>query len=470
MKISVRRKSFLLSATLLLTARLLVSTPLSAQTLAGGYSHTLARCHDGMLMQWGCNQFEGGWCGGEQEQAVPNVGPALANAIDVVTHERHSLALLADGTVAAWGVNSSGQLGTGTDTPSNTPVPVGPLNGIVSIACGERHSLVASSTGHVYAFGYNNVGQLGTGSLANSDVPVQLGSLDNITAVAAGAYHSLALRSDGTSWAWGNNSSGALGNGTNVSSTVPVQVSITGLIAVDGGEYHSVGLRNDGTVWTWGSNGYGQLGVGTYNNANAPQQVPGLTGIVVVAAGMQHTLALKNDGTVWAWGYNGAEGVLGIGSNVDDAVVLVQVAGLTNVSAIAAGRGHSLALKSDGTLWSWGLNDDGQLGVGNYTDSNVPMQVNGLCPLVTAVAAHHQQATCDLFPNPGNGDFTLRLDPRSATVAITVIDASGRSVLHRQVANTGQLTIHGARHMQPGMYMVRVDDGIRAMQHRLVVQ
>ena len=124
---------------------------------------------------------------------------------------------------------------------------------------------------------------------------------------------------------------------------------------ISGGGYHSLALKKDGTVWAWGHNEYGQLGDGTQTLGRlTPVQVSGLSGVIAIAAGEYHSLALKSDGTVWAWGGN-YEGQLGDGTT-NNKLTPVQVSGLSGVIAIAASYRHSLALKSDGTVWAWGSN------------------------------------------------------------------------------------------------------------------
>src|SRR6266446_10181 len=128
--------------------------------------------------------------------------------------------------------------------------------------------------------------------------------------------------------------------------------------------------RGQGTVSAWGYNFYGQLGNGTNTDSNTPVQTSGLSGVTAIAGGLFHSLALKSDGTVWAWGYNGV-GELGNATFTSNNTP-VQVLGpagvgfLTGVTAIAVGGQHSLALKSDGTVWAWGDNDLGQLGNGTH--------------------------------------------------------------------------------------------------------
>ena len=141
----------------------------------------------------------------------------------------------------------------------------------------------------------------------------------------------------GNPWAWGSNSDGQLGNGTETNSNVPVQSSTaTDYIAVAGGSYHSLGLKSDGTLWAWGYNGDGEFGDGSNAGSLVPVQgATGLMGVTAIAAGAWHSVALKSDGTVWAWGWNGY-GQLGNGS-INPSLTPVQVSGLTNVKAIAGG-------------------------------------------------------------------------------------------------------------------------------------
>ncbi|MHB1421144.1 MAG: RCC1 domain-containing protein, partial [Bacillota bacterium] len=150
---------------------------------------------------------------------------------------------------------------------------------------------------------------------------------------------------------------------------------------IAGGYSHTVAFKSDGSAWAWGNNGYGQLGDNTSANKSIPVQVKGaggtgtLANVVSAAAGYYHSLALKTDGTVWAWGLNGY-GQLG-DNTTTNRLAPVQVSGLTNVVAVAAGNSHSLALKSDGTVWAWGLNSSGQLGDNTSTQRITPVQVKG---------------------------------------------------------------------------------------------
>ncbi len=246
------------------------------------------------------------------------------------------------------------------------------------IAAGHNHSLALKSDGTVWAWGYNLNGQLGDGTTTDKLTPVQTQGISSVQAIAAGNDFSLALKSDGTLWAWGSNTNGRLGDGTTTTRTTPVQVpGLSGVQAIAAGYNHSLALKSDGTVWAWGSNGSGQLGDGTTTNRYTPVQVSGLSGINAVSVGGavagSHSLALKSDGTVWAWGYN-SSGQLGDGTATNRKTP-VQVSGLSNVQAIAALGSHCLALKSDGTVLAWGNNYSGQIGDGTTTNRYTPVQV-----------------------------------------------------------------------------------------------
>jgi len=321
-----------------------------------------------------------------------SIGTGLSN---------HTIAVNSDGTVYTWGRNNSGQLGNGTNTSSNVPVAVvtsGVLNGktIIQIASGIFHSIALTSDGKVYTWGYNYYGQLGNGNNTDSNVPVSVvtsGVLSGktIVYVTCGGYHSIAVASDGTVYTWGFNSDGQLGNGTTaINSNVPVAVVMSGVLSgkvitkVAAGSFSSTALASDGTVYSWGYNFYGQLGNGTNTSSNVPVAVVtsgvlnGKT-ITQIAGGTSHSMALASDGTIYSWGYNPngqlGDGSTGTGSNVPIAVITSGVLSGKVISRIACGLSHSIALSSDGNVYTWGYNGYGQLGNGNYTSSSVPVEI-----------------------------------------------------------------------------------------------
>src|ERR687890_1290947 len=243
----------------------------------------------------------------------------------------------------------------------------------------------------VAAWGDNFFGQLGNGAPlpspadSRSPMPLEVSNLDGaeLKAIAGGANHSLALKNDGTVLAWGLNQDGELGDGTNTDSSTPVEVRdpndpsgyLSGVKALTAGSSHSLALKDDGTIWAWGNNESGQLGGGANANSTQPVKVANLSGVEAISGGgaPSYSLALKDDGTVWAWGDNRASQETKIGGQLGDDEITsgntpLQVSDLPGgIEAIAAGGAHGLALKDDGTVWAWGMNQDGQLGNGTYT-------------------------------------------------------------------------------------------------------
>ncbi|MGI8667123.1 MAG: fibronectin type III domain-containing protein [Jatrophihabitans sp.] len=315
----------------------------------------------------------------------------LAGASQIAGAAYSTLALQTDGTVHAWGTDAEGELGdNGASSLARTPVPVPGLTGVTAVAAGGQDSYALRSDGTVWGWGSNTSYQLGKGQPAGKSlVPVQIPTLSGVTAIAAGTTNAYALRSDGTVWAWGANAVGALGAPSN--SPAPVQVTgLSGVTALAAGQQSAYALRSDGTVWAWGNNNVGQLGDGTVSaERNAAAPVPGLTGVTALSAGGRHVSVVRSDGTVWAWGSN-INGELGNASLVASSVP-VQVSGLTGIGSLASGQLTSYALGTDGRVWAWGSNYDGNLGGQAGNLSTVPVLVPGLSG-VTVIGAGENTA------------------------------------------------------------------------------
>jgi len=346
-------------------------------TLAGGGSHSLALRSDGTVWAWGSNWGGTLGDGTDTNRRTPVQVTGLSDVTTISAGYGHSLAQRSDGTVWAWGQGSEGRLGDGATTNRATPVQVTGLSDVTAISAGYGHSLALRSDGTVWAWGRNRVGQLGDGTTNDRHVPVRVTGLSGVTAISAGFGHSLAQRSDGTVWAWGQNGVGQLGDGSATDRRTPVRVSgLSNATAVSAGYGFSLALRSDGTVWAWGRSIEGQLGDGTTNNRHTPVRVTGLSDVTAISAGRDHSLTLRSDGTVWAWGRN-VEGQLGDSTVVARRTHAQRVSGLSNLTGVSAGNGISLALRSDGTVWAWGWNLDGQLGDGTTTLRQTPGLVIG---------------------------------------------------------------------------------------------
>jgi alpha-tubulin suppressor-like RCC1 family protein len=284
-----------------------------------------------------------------------------------------------------WGWNNEGNLGLGNFNQQPNPQTVTAVPDAVGIGGGGSHTVFLKSNGTLVAAGRNEAGQLGAGGVSDNYIPnpIPVIFLTDIIQVSGGGLHSAALRSDGTVWSWGMNFRGQLGFGATTTTgcqcvASPTQSAISDVVQVEAGFYHTLALKSDGTVWAWGWNQYGQLGDNSITDRPTPVQVgstvAGFTNIIAVSAGSYHSMALKSDGTVWVWG-NNQVGQIGNGSTSGAQLMPVQNTTLTNVSQISSGLLHSFARRTDGTVWIWGNNGYGQVGNGTAVGNQLtPVQ------------------------------------------------------------------------------------------------
>lgn len=384
------------------------------------------------------------------DRHLPVYVSGLSGITEMAPGGFHAIFLKNDGTVWACGLNDHGQLGDGTNTERHTPFQI--MSGVSAIAAGHSHSLFLKSNGTVWACGWNNFGQLGDGTTTDKLNPVQISGLSGVIAMSAGSGHSLFLKNDGTVWACGSNSIGQLGDGTNFDRTSPVQVvGISNVTAIAAGATHSLFRKSDGSAWSCGFNGKGQLGIGSYTNMNTPVQVYGLSsGITAVAAGGGHSLFLKNDGSVVACG-NNDDGQLGDGSMLINRQTPVSVGGLSNITSIAAGYFHSLFLKNDDTTWSCGWNNSGQLADGNTEDKSTPERIyaNGN-PCSNVSIAEAEFNDFHIYPNPTSGVLHISA---SKQIDFEIFNELGAIVRVGRITNSGVVDLGN---YAPGIFGFRM--------------
>jgi alpha-tubulin suppressor-like RCC1 family protein len=332
--------------------------------------------------------------GKKQAQTASPVVPfaeSTGRKAAVSTGDGFTCALKTDGTLWCWGYNDNGELGDGTVGHRYHPIQVPGLgNSVTALSSGAGHSCALKNDSSLWCWGYNNQGQLGDGSAVNKLQPVQVQALGtSVASFSTGGEHTCALRKDGTFWCWGGNSYGQLGDGTAANKLQPVQVQTLGtsVISFSASAGHTCVLKRDGSLWCWGNNSQGQLGDGTIVDRRTPVQVQALgTSVASMSAGKGHTCALKKDGTLWCWG-NNSQGQLGDGT-AENKLHPVQVQALgTSVDSFSIGGEHTCALRKDGTLWCWGANSYGQLGDGTTLQRAVPVQIRGLAGFVSSVSA-----------------------------------------------------------------------------------
>jgi len=269
------------------------------------------------------------------------------------------------------------------------------------IASGSGHTVAVKADGSLWAWGYNTwYGEVGVGTLGDQPVPVQIGT--GFVTGAAGGNHSAAIKADGSLWTWGYNYFGQLGDGTTTQRNAPVQIG-SGYVGVSIGGDHTLAVKSDGSLWAWGYNYWGELGIGSATPMTGvgtpvalhatPIQVG--TGFTTAIASGGNSYAIKADGSLWAWGSNNY-GQLGLESA--DPCSMTQCTTYaspmmvaTNVRTVAASHSRVAAILTDGSLWTWGYNWKGQLGDGTTTDRYTPVQI-GTDYKAVATGAYHTVA------------------------------------------------------------------------------
>ena len=281
-------------------------------------------------------------------------------------------------TLLTWGLNSTGQLGDNTSIDRSTPVTT--LAGGANwkqVAGGYQHTTAIKTDGTLWTWGGNDFGALGDNTSINRSTPVTtFAGGTNWKQVAGGRFHTAAIKTDGTLWTWGDNNFGQLGDNTTTQRNTPVTTFAGGTNwkQVAAGRDHTTAIKTDGTLWTWGYNIGGQIGDNTTTDRSTPVTTfAGGTNWKQVAGGNQHTAAIKTDGTLWTWGYN-YYGQLGDNTTTDRSTPVTTFAGGTNWKQVSGGGyAHTAAIKTDGTLWTWGFNTSGQLGDNTTTDRLIPV-------------------------------------------------------------------------------------------------
>ena len=296
--------------------------------------------------------------------------------------------LLALNSVAfSWGDNAAGKLGDNSLTARSSPVSVvGGFTDWIQLDPGDTFSVGLRSNRTAWSWGENTFGSLGDNSNISKSSPVSVvGGFTDWIQLSAGIQHALGLRSNGTAWSWGRNLNGQLGdnNGTIGSRSSPVSIvgGYTDWIQLSAGGYQSLGLRANGTLWSWGSNIGGRLGDNTTVSKSSPVSVVGgFTDWVQISTGgalsYGHSLAIRANGTAWSWGTN-TGGRLGDNTATGRSSPVSVVGGFTDWVQASAGKNHSLAIRANGTAWSWGNASLGQLGDNTIVAKSSPVSVVG---------------------------------------------------------------------------------------------
>ncbi|MBI2440910.1 MAG: hypothetical protein HYV35_06010 [Lentisphaerae bacterium] len=325
---------------------------------------------DGTIWGWGYNgngEIGDGSGATVVARKVPVVVPNFTDVTAIGSGDAWgpSMAIKSDGTAWGWGIVDN--LTSSDVYSTNRPMALLGGSNITAVAAGEDSMLLLNNDGTVWAGGNNRYGQFGDGTFETAAGLVQTHLTNAVRAIAATGWSGLAAKQDGTVWAWGL--VGLNADNTYLYWSTPGRVAGLSNIVDVKASYPNLALKQDATVWTWAKSGGPQ--------ADAPTQVSQINNVIAIAGGDFHALALKGDGTVWSWGY-GSYGQLGDGTFTNLRTTPAQVVNLSGVVAIGANSSVSAALKSDGTVWTWGANYLGELGDGTTNNQSVPVQVQQL--------------------------------------------------------------------------------------------
>lgn len=418
--------------------------------IVAGDRHSVALKDDGSLWIWGEN-IRGQLGTGDTITTSSPVQLGSESWNQIAAGKAFTMAKRVDGTIYVWGENTEGQLGTGDTDRRSSPVQIS--GSWTSIATGLSHALAIANTGLLYAWGINTQGQLGDrteyGAPTDKIYPTRVEHAESgvrvswtqiSTAKNTATGHTVAIRSDGTLWGWGLNTSGQLGDSTIVSKSSPVQIgSESNWTSVDAGALHTVARKDDSTIYVWGNNGTGRLGDGTTANKSSPVQLGGSWSIV--KAGFDYTMGIQTDGLLYAWGVatNGKLGITRYPALISQSVPThIDTHLPESWSQVSVGANHTLSIKSDGTLWAWGLNTNGALGQSNRTHRSSPVQIGSASNWIDCSAGN--QVT--LVRNAIGAIFSCGLNTNGQLGHNNVIP---RSALI-QIGALGYNAIHASKH------------------------
>jgi alpha-tubulin suppressor-like RCC1 family protein len=292
----------------------------------------------------------------------------------------YACAIRDDNTLWCWGYNRFGALGAGSYRNHLGPVQVGAQAVWAQVSAGTNHVCALRTDGTLWCWGLNDGGDLGIASPFTQQSPVQVGTDTDWRQVSAGGSSTCAIRTDQTLWCWGLNIAGLIGVGSTTRAfRAPTQVRpATGWQQVSvsgpGTLAHACAIDTGSSLWCWGANNAGQLGTGGETGQLSPVEVGIQNDWRQVATGDSFTCATRGDPRLWCWGDN-SSGQLGIGSTFGPQNSPVPAGPARLWHQVAAGASHACAIRTDRTLWCWGQNSDGELGIASTVNQDSPVQV-----------------------------------------------------------------------------------------------
>ena len=371
----------------------------------------------------------------------------------------NTFGIKADGTLWGCGGNLFGGMGIGSTTDHiSVMTQIGTSSDWKQISPSSYSTIALKTNGTIWGWGFNDGYQLGDGTLTNRLSPVQIGTDSDWKAVeSSDAGSGFAIKNNGTLWCWGTNFGYLLGNSSVTTRVSPIQHNTdTDWDKMSVGPAHILITKTNGTLWTWGADQYGQTAQNPSPavDYSAPFQIAG--NWKTASAGFQFSMGIKTDGTLWAWGLNDV-GQLGNGSTGEINYIPVQIGTANNWTAISSGYQHSIGLRADGSVWSWGSNDFGQLGNDGTTAAPLPTYIpTAGCSLSVDEFSGN---TIQLSPNPVNTLFSLSYKGVEPIDTITIYDLAGKEVYRIDaLGNTMFGTTFNVASLLPGIYIVTLNN------------
>lgn len=425
--------------------------------VSGGTEHTLAIKADGSLWAWGKNDSGQLGDGTTSDRSYPTQIGNQTNWLQVSAGNKHNLGIKKDGTLWAWGANNFGQLGDETFNNRLEPVLIDNRTNWSQVSAGGYHSIALLGDSDLFAWGSNfengvYYGQVGNGIPENINYPIQILESIPILQISAGWFFTQMLTEDGHRWAWGGNVIGYLGNGSTNIIDSPTMVDNESWTWVQAGFSHCCGIKTDGTLWTWGFNGFGQLGTGNTDSSLSPVQVGTSNTWEEVYPGTYHSISRKSDdGSIWTWGRN-QFGELGIGHN-NPSYNPSQISDFFDFSKIETGHVHNILITQWQDLYAWGYNECGQVGDTTMTDRNLPIKIS--CDPGDIIDSDDPKIKRELklFPNPSK-DGIIYISSSDSALSYKIFNVDGKCLLYNQ----NFVSIIDLNPFDPGMYFIQILD------------
>ena len=436
--------------------------------VAAGDNFTLFLKSDGTVWATGKNTYGQLGNGTTKDSVTPEQVIGLRNITDIDCSDTHCLAKQVDydddQSLFACGSNSHYKLGDGTTDTRVRPVKVQDISNIVSIAVGGNHNLALHESGIVFSWGAGEFSQLGDGTLVDRGMPEQIPNLTNVVSIGCGYDHSYIVKSDGTVLGWGK---GSIGRGVPSQYNTPVSpynLTDVKLIETSTSRQTTVALKKDGSLWVWGENYYGAYGNGSSFTSWVP--IPFVESAHrnhTMAIGADHVLITTQDGTLYTMGYNSL-GQFGNGTTVDSPDKLIKNEQIDHVKEVAAGYHFSVALKEDGTVWTWG---NGPLGITGVSNSTTPVKVLDSVESIAAgehhVIALKRDGTICVWGNNNYGQLGIKnvdsiTEPYKVTAIANISEVYAGGYNSVVLINNG--TVYAWGHNQYGQTGVGVSTEI----------